>query len=485
MRRRSALVGCTVVVAGAAVGCWPGWQSILDTTPSTEHIVEDLRVLAIQTDPPGLVLLAPLESGPAERTLRVRPFVVDPRAGEVEVTVSLGKDQQLGGEGIFDVGIRAPRQILSVPAQHFVVRAPGKDEDGFGATEPIEAIFTIGGDAIAELFTADDVSDPGLVPARLYAVVKVRREVGFTVETETAFSVVDVRLNPDPALWGPDERSDALLEVNAVDCPDEADRDACVPGGGGGGRPPPEEIFEGCGDGIVNGDEICDPPDGLTCPDNCGSACGDGERTVDEECDYTVDTGCAFDCKFDPCNGGDFPSPPLCIQYPSTGRLAENALPTILGLAIDFDASLAVAGPADVDVAPGGTLPLRAGRSVLVVPVVDDPQRDTGQPFPTNGFTNTCALPIAGCGLGAPSDFATPAQRFYVADDGTTLALPFDFGGGLGGVPPPVNSGGFLGQGVLVALPDDAQSGSIRPLVVVATDGQGGMATARFDVVVE
>jgi hypothetical protein len=71
-------------------------------------------------------------------------------------------------------------------------------------------------------------------------------------------------------------------------------------------------VPRGCGDGFVEGEEACDPPDGLSCCDGCRLCC-----EVDEDCDDG-----------NPCNGedvctGDNVCVPAAGLIPADGTACE------------------------------------------------------------------------------------------------------------------------------------------------------------------
>ena len=74
-----------VVVCVWAGGCWPQWQQLFDTTPSSEHRVQDLRVLGIRAVPAVFNVGA---DGVVDDVV-VQPFVYDPRGGLITLRVGL------------------------------------------------------------------------------------------------------------------------------------------------------------------------------------------------------------------------------------------------------------------------------------------------------------------------------------------------------------------------------------------------------------
>ncbi len=67
------VVALLLTVCVASSGCWEDWQRFFDTTPSTEHRIQDLRVLAFEFTPT------------ASRPEALRVDLVDPRGGAARV----------------------------------------------------------------------------------------------------------------------------------------------------------------------------------------------------------------------------------------------------------------------------------------------------------------------------------------------------------------------------------------------------------------
>jgi hypothetical protein len=72
-------------------------------------------------------------------------------------------------------------------------------------------------------------------------------------------------------------------------------------------------VPRGCGDGLVEGDEVCDPPDGVSCCDGCQICC-----QIDADCDDG-----------DPCNGDeectdDYACVPSSGLLPAEGAACER-----------------------------------------------------------------------------------------------------------------------------------------------------------------
>ncbi len=61
-----------------------------------------------------------------------------------------------------------------------------------------------------------------------------------------------------------------------------------------------------CGDGVVQGTEECDPPDGVHCDANCQWICGDGVVQPGEYCDPPNGTTCDANCQRIPVCGDGF-----------------------------------------------------------------------------------------------------------------------------------------------------------------------------------
>ena len=459
-----------VVVVALASSCWPGWATILDQRPSTEHIVEDLRVLAIVVEPAGVVLPPAVVVADDDAAVEIvaRPAIFDPRPGPIDVTVLLGVVVPPSPTS-FLPSAPAPTALPSVAPVELRVDAPGVGVDPTGALPPIEARFVLDGAALREAYALRGEAAGALAPVSLAVVVRVRREELFAVETETATVAFDVRVDPRPAAWPPalaDARAGALASAHATEC-DEEEQLQCF---ADDDVPPPAELPAFCGDGLVTGDETCDPPGEGACPFNCGSVCGDGQRQEGEACDWALDEGCTQSCEPDPCSGGSFPTPPVCLLTP----VEQNERPRVVGFAIDqpvsFDGSPAIA---DVDV--GATVTVAPGRSIALRAALEDAPTLGGQTHDLQFFSQTCALPIAACARlqGAP------VARYYVLDENARLQRADSVG-----LSPeqtgPINAGEQLG--VVFTPPSTALVGDRFPIVVVAADGVGGMDLAAIVV---
>lgn len=164
--------------------CWPGWDFVCDPTPSREHRVEDLRVLALEVDaptvlvPPGLLY----DDAPAAEPLTVHlaPRVYDPRGGgPIDVRVAVCPAAVFGGS----TGAPCPDGARALAS--FSVDADANAP--LGAVGGLEMDVTVDAALVRALYAEAGFAEGslGVVPFRW--VVGVSRTVDGRVERESAY----------------------------------------------------------------------------------------------------------------------------------------------------------------------------------------------------------------------------------------------------------------------------------------------------------
>jgi hypothetical protein len=241
--RRAVVVSAVAVVVAVSAGCWPDWARLFDTTPSTEHRIEDLRVLAIEVQPDASFhddTFAMLASA----------VVVDPRGGKATVEFSVCRR-----ESEFAPCLDA--DIVDSGVAEF----PG---DGlFGVSRPFADVAP----ALRALSIDDEDFVLDASPVFFDIIVNVATVGRDPVERERA-SITIAGYNP---LRIADEAVDDFRTCRNPDDPEQ--NPVCA-----GDAP----AFPVCGNEVVEIGETCDPPDGALCDERCGA---DGEcPSIDAAC---------------------------------------------------------------------------------------------------------------------------------------------------------------------------------------------------------
>lgn len=207
-----------------AASCWPGWDFACDPTSSGEHRVEDLRVLALEVDPPN-VLLAPgllFDDAPAAEavTVHVAPRVFDPRGGgPIDVSLSVCAATP------FSPRMGAPctegaRQLASL-------RAEADADAPLGEVPGLEVDFVLDGELTRALY-AEAARPEGSLGVQLFEIVlSVSRRVDGRVERESAYVPWFVQLDALAAQM-PAERLFALLDLEHTILCAGAEGDGCA-----------------------------------------------------------------------------------------------------------------------------------------------------------------------------------------------------------------------------------------------------------------
>ncbi len=407
--------------------CWPGWSFICDPTPSREHRVEDLRVLALEVDeptvlvPPGLLF----DDAPAAAPLEVTivPRVFDPRGGgPIDVTFSV-----CAALGSFAVGgAPCPDGSRSLGSRR--VEADGSAP--LGPVQDLRATLTLDRALTQALYREAGFPDGALGLVQLQLVVGVSRAVDGRVERESAslpwFVQLDAR-SPDL----PPATLLRLLDAEGALLCDEGAPDACS-----------FDLEPVCGDGEVQQPETCEPP---------------GSEGCDEYC-YALD----------PC-ATSVGSAGVCLRAP-----VLPTRPALTGL-VFAQAGDGFSPNAEPDVEPGGVIELDVGTSRYLSTAVA-----VGDEVPTWQATwpgwDGCAddTPGARAYLQCDQGFGTTVtSRFYIADGAAELVAPGDPVSGFWG-----NQSGW--EAVAVAFVDGTPAGTEEPLVVVIASDRGAMDTAVF-----
>jgi hypothetical protein len=401
-------------------------MEMFEQTPSSEHRVEDLRVLAVDVEPASITVPAALAyaSEGESLSLSLSPRIFDPRGGAIEMSVSLcaSRDRfaQCSGDGI--------------AVTQRTVQAQGARPLG-----PVDETLrvTLTRAQLAQLWADVEVEFPSLIPITVLINVSVVREVDGFTEREVAVLPLEARVDPLDALV-PDED---LRAVSLTRC---ASLDEDVPCGG-------TQVTAVCGDDEIGPGEACDPPMIDSCSDTCQSV--------------------AF------C-----PSqlPALCAR-----AAMPNQRPLIAGL-IESSELYVPVFDVEPDHLPGARIPTQRGARLSIVPVLrsaDQELRALSQGGAFEGFgPGDTPLPVedgasedvsAGCpplqGFTCPMPESL-STRFYIADGDAEIVAPSDEAGNYLG-----NYGGHVGVTLFVG--DEA--GEV-PLVIVVSDGAGGMSVASF-----
>ncbi len=395
-----------VVVVGVS-GCWSGWQTLLDTTPSKEHRIEDLRVIAIRAEPASFYV----DADGSVPDVVVTPFVYDPRGGAVALQIGLCAPASFS-QPCVDVPIEVRSVVLAADEHH-----------PLGRVTDTTATLSLTPRLLSTLLSSSS-SSLSVVPVPITIVVDVTKPGTDPVERERATLTLPLRLDPRTV--------NSVSEDTAVRlCADPADpgeNAVCF-----GGSPPGP-----CGDGVVDANESCDPPDGDRCGDDC--------------------------LRHDACAPATRGSAP-CLE-----RLPPNEPPLITGFDLNpsartFDVATSDQDVADVDV--GAVAEVEPQPSLRIAPVVDVAGAfDEVQEFFAAPLEPWCeSQPVAAC-----LSREAPSLRFYVPDG------PFD----LVAAEPnqPVNQSGNA-QAEL-AIPRAARRGDEVVVVVVASDGRGGLDVAEL-----
>jgi hypothetical protein len=412
--KRLLLATCAVAPLTGA-GCWPGWDFLFDVTPSREHRVEDLRVLAVKLEPASIVFTPAFAAGDEDRefALRVQPVLFDPRGGDIDVDISLCVSANDGFS-----------PCSSLPGSEVVrTTVTARTEDPLGIVE-LDESFTLSRALIVSMFESAGVSPTSIGGINAGVVVNVGRTFNGKRERERAELLFPVEVDPFGAGTSP-----ALFEASgAVDCTGEPEGTCFIDGG--------EESV--CGDGVVEGFEQCDPPEEGVCDEGCFA--------------------------FDFCQAAPTP---VCVS-----PVAVNTSPAITG-ALVVDEGGTLPGPESLRVDVGGVIELTPGVPRFVT--VESPQLVNPEVFQPAFAQTFCPEGSPGrrtfleCGL-LPEELNT---RVYIADARAELVGSIPEEGFFGN---PQFGGGSTG----VMFAADTPSGTREPLVLVLSDGAGGMDLALF-----
>ena len=280
------LLSLGFLLAGPVACSYEPWSFSFDVRSGDEYRVRDMRVVGITVDPPE-VLLAPaqrlngLRAGEAAApyALDVEVSVLDPRGGVVDVEVQLCPDPAplgppfstrlvAGGLAPVEYDILASCAELDLRGAPDAVRAawaprrrsalaratrltPG------GRVDDLRFSFSLSSAALDHLFARWGDPEVTLAGHTLFVAVRASRLYDGTRESEWAYVALALRTD----LTHPD-MPEALLRaaldpLGARVCDSLDDCRAQAP------------TFEVCGDGVVEGIEQCDPPDGFACGEDC------------------------------------------------------------------------------------------------------------------------------------------------------------------------------------------------------------------------
>lgn len=425
MRRTLALL--TLCLVGS---CWPGWDFICDPTPSREHRIEDLRVLAIEVEQPSVLVPPGLlfdDAPPAEPIeVRVMPRVFDPRGGgPIDVTFSVC----VAGPFFIAAGPPCPAALSFGSA-----RVEADAGAPLGPVPNLEAMLRLDAEQARALYRDAGFHGGALGVLPLQIVVGVSRAIDGRVERESAFLPWFVQLDalsPDM----PSAALEALLRSEGALSCDPGAPDACS-----------FDVEPVCGDGVVTRPESCEPP---------------GSERCDEYC-YTDDP-----CLLAAGAGAVCLRPPVLPPLPRIGGLV---------LASAGDGFFPNIVP---DVERGGVIDVELGRSLYLAPAVliDEVTPTWQRTWPAN---EACAEGTPGASAHLQCDEGFPANvtfRFYVGDGAAELVAPGDPATGFWG-----NQGGGY-EAAAVAFADGTAPGTEEPLVVVIASDRGAMDTATFTLV--
>jgi hypothetical protein len=411
--RNIALFACALAGPLATASCWPGWDFLFDQTPSREHRVEDLRVLAIELEPASIVFTPTFaRDGGAPFTLQVRPVIFDPRGGDIDVDVSLCFTNNDGISPCASIGGEVVRRTVTASS-----------DDPLGIVE-LDETFTISHEVIVDLFDVAGVPITTIGGVHAGVVVNVSRVLDGKRERERAELFFPVEVDP----FGEGTTPELFAESAGDDCSDEPE-DVCFPG---------QEQEPECGNGIVEPPfEQCDPPEPGVC-DECFAI---------DFCQAAAST--------------------ICIE-----PVAVNTRPLITAVFVLGNGEV-FPNENTPRIEPGGTIELTPGERRFVF--ADSPSLLTPE-LAQPAFSQTfCPEGSPGrrtsleCGL-VPESLN---QRVYVGDARAELVGSFpgeEFFGNPQFGPAPV--------GVMFAA--DTPPGTREPLVVVLSDGDGGMDLALF-----
>ncbi|OGQ10716.1 MAG: hypothetical protein A2138_09380 [Deltaproteobacteria bacterium RBG_16_71_12] len=426
MKRSLALLSLCLLAS-----CWPGWDFICDPTPSREHRVEDLRVLAIEVDqpnvlvPPGLLFDEAPAAEPVE--VRVAPRAFDPRGGgPIDVTFSV-----CAANAFFTVaGPPCPVGARSFGSQ----RVEADLSAPLGPVPDLEATLTLDAELTRELYRQAGFPAGALGVLQLQLVVGVSRAIDGRVERESAYLPWFVQLDA-LSIDMPTAPLQALLQAEGALACDPGAPDACS-----------FDVEPVCGDGVVTRPETCEPP---------------GAEGCDEYCFATDQCAAAV--------GGSG----VCLRPP-----VLPPVPHIAGLMF-AEAGNGFFTNADPDVERGGAIEVTVGRPRYLSPAVqiDEVTPTLQRTWPASG---ACAEGTPGASARLQCDEGYPATvtfRFYVGDGAAELVAPGDATTGFWG-----NQGGGY-EAAAVAFADGTAAGTEEPLVVVIASDRGAMDTAVFTLV--
>lgn len=302
MRRATSVAPFVAALATLALapGCVVEWLDWFDQIGNLDRVgdeyrVRDLRVLALEVDPPEIVYPAEvltldeddarLDEMPPLR-VRARGFAFDPRGGEISVGLQLCAgpylDPFLARATAFDCP--EPDELAALPADVAAALSPiartvaaRVDEDPAGPVDDLDFEFELSARALRELARQAGQTEPDLPPVVAQVQLQVSRRVDGQAENEVAVLPLYLRADVLSDTAPPEVREAVLSNWNAEVCDPESPPD-CIPAFPLGDPEAPHE----CGDLLVEGPELCDPPDGQLCDDEC-----------------RIIGACAFTCVYD------------------------------------------------------------------------------------------------------------------------------------------------------------------------------------------
>jgi hypothetical protein len=383
-------------------------------------------VLAVEAEPASLLVPADVAFGLRDEalSLQLRPRIFDPRGGEFAVVVSMC--------GKRDPGARCEGDGLLVTEQTLTADA----DDPLGMID-LELEVTLTAADLAVLYRGAGFELPTAAGVAVDVNVSVVREVNDFTEREVAVSTLLMRADPTSNLWDDAQ----LATAGLVRCASLDDDDACTND---------DMPASQCGNNALESGEACDPP---------------GARIDDGECDDAC-------FRVLPC-----PTRPVvrCVR-----AAEQNQRPHLVGLQRS-PASTTPVYDAEPDLLPDGTISVDAGETVSLNVVLRASDAESRIPlgfrlegpieFDEEGDSIDFGDCVPAIGFGCPSAEQL-GTMYYVSDD---VQL---FGPDIDGKPSTFQ-GNFPdgAEGISVKMP--SKTGR-QHLVVVTTDGNGGMDAAVF-----
>lgn len=475
-----ALLPLALLALASSTGCileWVEWVQTLSTlgTAGDEHRVQDLRVLAIEAEPAELrYRLGVFEEGGdalPPLTLSLEAFAYDPRGGEIQTTLQLcPKEAEVGrffnGAVIDFSACVGGEELGGLEPEVAAALAPIDRVLDADPTLPAGRIdgltwrYVLTPAAQRAMLARAGVTDPVLHDVNVQVVLRVSRE--FAGQRETEWAVLPISMRADLLAAGDEELVErALEEEERIIClPSDPQRDCIEPAW----IPPPVPGPSECGDEIVEGEEQCDPPDGLFCDDACQllNVCERSCLAYTEPNERPRAFGFDRDVTIQQGQGGEIPR----------ARLA------------DVD---------DTDLPPGAELPVSPGAAVSLAVVLDAASRQL-YALPGGGAIVEDPRGRPDVDIGdderpPPPDEppALPEQTRTLEEE---LATSWYIVGSDGAIDAPLTFDGlFVDQGFTGAIryrtSVDRQAGDRDPIFVVVNDGRGGMDVVHVELVYE